>query len=693
MKQASALVAFALACVTAQAQFPYAVTDPSAQENFRLGVQAYHRGRIAESILLFERVLAAEARDPLALFWLGRAYFKNGLESTALDRWEAASRNGGRSLLIESFEEFVSSRRSVEPGIGKGGYVSAGEVAGRQGRDARFLRPSWVHPLPDGGFYLVSHGTGEILRVDVNGVIRGRFRGGLGGFDRPFSLAPAPDGGFWVSEFQGDRISRCDPDGAVLSRISGGKGRERLSGPQHLASDPGGFLFAVDYGNGRVVKYSPAGEFLLEFGKANPAFPGLRSPTGIAVRDGRVYVADSVRKAVYVFDDSGNYLDGFAELSLLGPEGLSFAGTGELLIADRRRVLAVDVGSFDQREIYRSPRPDARIVSAALDANGNVLAADFDASLVEILSDPAVVYGGYFLEIERIRSDAFPVVEAEVYVRDRFGNPVVGLDQGNFYASEHLVSERTVKEGQTDARLRTETVSPVLDLTLVGRESDTPGLSAVLLVERSPGMDSFRSEVRQAVETTAAGLGGSAETYLVTAGRVPALQGTASGAASGPALARQAIASAVDPRWRFDTALRLSVSTLSAGLRRSAVVYVTTGTVNESAFEGATLSELGTYLRNNGIRFYAVVVGDAPASDAVRYLADTAGGGVYRVWDPAGLGRIGADLRGSASGRYRLRFTSAADPGFGRTYLRTIVEAYLYRKSGRDESGYFSPLR
>ena len=693
MKHASALITLLLACTAAAAQFPYGIADPSAQENFRLGVQAYHRGRTAESILLFERVLGFNARDPLALFWLGRAYFKNGLESTALDRWEAAAREGGRSLLIESFEEFVSSRRSIEPGIGRGGYISAGEIPGMQGKETRFLRPSWIHSLGDGGFLLVSHGTGEILRLDVNGVVRSRFRGGLGGFDRPFSLAPAPDGGFWVSEFQGDRISRCDADGNVVSRISGGKGRERLTGPQYLAADPGGFLFVVDYGNGRVAKYSPAGEFLLDFGGSTPAFPGLRSPTGIAVRDGRVYVADTLRKAIYVFDDSGNYLDSFGEGSLLGPEGLSFTGNTELLIADRRRVLAADTGTFDIREIYRSPRPAARIVSAVLDSNGNVLAADFDASLVDVLSDPAVVYGGYFLEIERIRSDAFPVVEAEVYVRDRFGNPVVGLDQGNFYASEQIVAERSVKEGETEARVRSETLAPVRELTLLGRESDTPGVSVALLVERSPGIDAYRTEVREAVESVAAGLGEPSEAFLVTAGRIPALQGTASGSAGGPVLARQAISSAVDPLWRFDAALRLSVSTLAAGLRRSAVVYVTTGTLNESGFEGSTLSELGTYLRNNGIRFYAVIVGDAQASDAVRYLAAAAGGGVYRVWEPAGLGRIGEDLRNAPTGRYRLRFQSSADPGFGRTYLRVIVEAYLFRKSGRDESGYFAPLR
>lgn len=693
MKHSTALAVLFLAAWTSWAQFPYGLSDPSAQENFRLGVQAYHRGRTAESILLFERVLSFNPRDPLSLFWLGRAYFKNGLESTALDRWEAAAKEGGRSLLVESFMEFVSSRRSVEPGIGRGGYVSAGEVPGRQGTDTRFLRPSWIHPLRDGGILLVSHGTGEILRIDVNGVVRGRFRGDLGGFDRPFSLAVAPDGGFWVSEFQGDRISRCDANGTVLSRISGGKGRERLSGPQYLAADSGGFLFAVDYGNGRVVKYSPSGEFLLDFGRPSPVFPGFRSPTGIAVQDGRVYVADSFRKAVYVFDDSGNYLDSFAEGSLLGPEGLAFARKDELLIADRRRVLAADLTTFEIREIYRSPRPAARIVSASMDANGNILAADFDASTVDVLSDPAVVYGGYFLEIERIRADAFPLVEADIYVRDRFGNPVVGLDQGNFYASEHIASEKSVKEGETEARVRTETLAPVRDLTLAGRQSDTPGVSIALLVERSPEIDAYRSEVRQAVESVIAGLGDPAEAYLVTAGKTPALQGTAGGTIGGPALARQVLSAGVDPQWRFDSALRLSVSTLTARPSRSAVVYVTTGSVNESRFDGSTLSELATYLRNNGIRFYAVIVGDSQASDAVRFLAATAGGGVYRVWEPEGMGRIARDLESAPSGRYRIRFTSAADPGFGRSYLRVAVEVYLFRKSGRDESGYFAPLR
>ncbi len=682
-----------MACAGAFAQYPYRLTEPGAQENFRLGVQAYHKGRMAESVLLFERVLSQTPRDPLTLFWLGRVYYKNGLESTALERWEAAVRDGGALLLTESHREYVASRRAIEPEIGRGGYIPTGEFVGRRGKETQFLRPSWLHPQPDGSLLVVSHGSNDILRMDINGVTRARYRGGLGGFDYPFALAPDLEGGFWVSEFQGNRITLCGRDGEPVLRIAGGKGRERLSGPQYIATDSSGFLFVVDYGNGRVVKYSPKGEYLLEFGKSSTSsFPGFRSPSGIAVREGRVYVADTVLRAVYVFDDSGNYTDTLAEGYLIAPEGLSFFA-GELLIADKRRVAALDIGTRELREIYRSSRADARIVSAVRDVNGNIVASDFDASVVEILSDPAVVYGGYFVEIERIRPDAFPVVEADVYVRDRFGNPIVGLDQGNFYASERIVTTKNVKEGETEARVRSESMVPVTELTLLGRGSDSSDLAAAVLVERSPQMDSYRTEVRQAVENTVASLGAGAETILVTAGRVPAMIAGSTGTSGGPSLARQALSAATDPSWRFDTSLRLAVSHLAANPKRTAVVYITTGGVREEGFESASLAELGAYLRNNGIRFYTVLIGDAPASAAVRYLVQTAGGAILGGWDAAGLRTIGTDLKTSPSGRYRIRFMSAADPGFGRSYLSAVIEAYLFKKSGRDEMGYFTPLR
>jgi hypothetical protein len=50
------------------------------------------------------------------------------------------------------------------------------------------------------------------------------------------------------------------------------------------------------------------------------------------------------------------------------------------------------------------------------------------------------------------------------------------------------------------------------------------------------------------------------------------------------------------------------------------------------------------------------------------------------------------EIAGAASGRYRFSFESKADTSYGRGYLALGVEAYLFKKSGKDELGYYAPL-
>ena len=139
--------------------------------------------------------------------------------------------------------------------------------------------------------------------------------------------------------------------------------------------------------------------------------------------------------------------------------------------------------------------------------------------------------------------------------------------------------------------------------------------------------------------------------------------------------------------------MRLAATSLLPAEPRDAVVYVGSGAVDEASFAGTTLSELASFLRVNGIRFYGVVLGEAGPSAALRYLAERTGGALYAASRPRGLGDLAADLRSAPSGRYRLGFASQADPAFGRAYLSVAAEAYLYKKSGRDELGYYAPLK
>ncbi|MDR0998717.1 MAG: hypothetical protein LBL70_06590, partial [Treponema sp.] len=100
-----------------------------AGEQFRLGVQSYNRYAFNEAILSFERALSFKPGEPLILDWLGRAYYRSGLEETALRQWQAAAAaygwNSGEGMLLGSVIESVGNRRSLLP-VEDGRYVEAG---------------------------------------------------------------------------------------------------------------------------------------------------------------------------------------------------------------------------------------------------------------------------------------------------------------------------------------------------------------------------------------------------------------------------------------------------------------------------------------------------------------------------------------------------------------------------------------
>ena len=163
---------------TVSAQFVYRIDSPLARDAFRTGVEAYHSGRYAESLLSFERVLVDAPLDPLGLYWLGKAYYRLGLSTTAIDRWQEALTFGGQSPFVESRIELADGMYTPTRTNLATRYVRVAEIAGRIGQSTKFNRPSWIEPRPDGSIILVSHGTNELLYIDANGQIIQRIQGG-----------------------------------------------------------------------------------------------------------------------------------------------------------------------------------------------------------------------------------------------------------------------------------------------------------------------------------------------------------------------------------------------------------------------------------------------------------------------------------------------------------------------------------
>lgn len=164
---------------------------------------------------------------------------------------------------------------------------------------------------------------------------------------RPIGLAVASNGDVLVADAANHRVSRYDAAGRLLWTVGTGRraaGTAGFNTPDGLALDAAGNVYAVDILNGRVVKLSPSGAYITEYGHLGNGAGALARPKDVAVDGaGNVYVSDSLLDAVQVFGADGAYR-GFIGLKnpsdkgsgalFRSPAGLAISGS-TLYVVDR----------------------------------------------------------------------------------------------------------------------------------------------------------------------------------------------------------------------------------------------------------------------------------------------------------------------------------------------------------------------
>ncbi|MCL2181484.1 MAG: 6-bladed beta-propeller [Treponema sp.] len=649
----------------------------SAADEFRLGVHAYNRFAYNEAILSFERALSFRPGQPMILDWLGKAYYRSGFEEIAVRQWRAAlegyGRNTGTGILLGSRIETVANRRFLFPVADDNvRYVESGRFPGKLGDITLYRQPTSVLANNDGSMWVVAYGSNEMLRIDVNGIIRERKRGPLNGFDRPYDLVRGLDGRMYLSEFRGGRVSILSENGDWLAYAgSRGLGAGQLIGPQHLTVDEDGYLYVVDYGNRRICKFDPDGVFINSFGLRSSVFPGLLSPAGIAAKEGKIYIADGSARAVYMFDPNGNYLGRLALVNLTGPESLRFLSDGTLLIADGNRILQIDTDSAIIRELGLSGRGNTRITCADMDKNGSIITSNFDASEISVMTRSDTIASGLFVQIRNINADRFPQITVELTVEDRLRRPIQGLDSSNFLLSEGGI--------------------PVDRQNLAASGFRHSGADISLLVERSNETARLRDDLTAAsrdISGALQGMDNSRIVSVVSAAAQPRREQHSNSLEN----AVRGSADSNTPRWRFDLGLRLAATDLLPGAPRRSIVYIGSGSLGELAFEQYSLVEMACYLANNGIVFNAVIIGSGQITDAVDYLCRQTGGQAMYLYRPRGIRELIRSTAQAPSGLYSFTYNSRLQTDFGRAWLPFEAEVYLLERSGRDNTGYFPPL-
>ena len=642
-----------------------------AFEEFRRGVQSYYKASYNEAILLFEKALSILPDEPIILEWLGKAYYSSGLEDACLQQWDVAIKANHGGILLKNKAEVVRERRmfSMDLMDNLKFSESIGFISTFQDKHI-FRQPLSAVAMEDGSFWATAYGSNEVLHFDVNGKIVDRTKGPIEGFDRPFDIIRTKNDHMLVSEFASDRISVLTKEGKFVRYFGeSGVNEGQLLGPQFLATDFYNNIYVADFGNARVSVFSFEGKPLFHFGEKNDSFSGFISPSGLCVIGDFVYVADSIKGAIYVFDTAGNYIEELlSENSFKAIESMR-EWNGNILLSSLSKAYLVDVKLAIIHELVSLGNAPTKITCATPDANGNILLADFKNETVEVTSRISELAGGFFVTIKRVFSNNFPKVEMEVLVENRNREQIVGLESLNFTVTENHNS--------------------VLDYSLDGAGFFGEGCDIAILLERSPRMEGEKVAVDKAIKEIALAMRGKGKISIFSATSHPNKEGEYFPENIIDYIPR--FKGEASDNWKFDLGLRLASSSLLNAQARRAVIFLSFNDLKEENFGTYGLNELSSYMANNNIRFYSISLKEGSPCDELAYLIKKTGGEASYIYVNEGLMPLISRISKFQTGLYKLSYTSSMDSDFGRRFLPVEVEVRLLNRSGRDETFYYPP--
>ena len=157
---------------------------------------------------------------------------------------------------------------------------------------------------------------------------------------------------------------------------SSGSGNGQFSIPRGLAFDADNHLYVSEYSNHRVQKLSINGGHLLHINGHDTGNGRLQYPSGIAVHNDRLYIAEYSNCCISVFQLDGQFCSIIGSEQLSSPYDVTVSGNGHLLVANYSNNCITSftldgtyVGRFDKGQLNRP-------MGLTTDLNGFVLVTE-----------------------------------------------------------------------------------------------------------------------------------------------------------------------------------------------------------------------------------------------------------------------------------------------------------------------------
>ncbi|MCG8449748.1 MAG: hypothetical protein MI725_09240 [Pirellulales bacterium] len=210
--------------------------------------------------------------------------------------------------------------------------------------DGRFQKPRALAIDAEDRMYIVDM-TARIQVFDTEGRFLRSWRTPESNNGRPSGLTIAHDGALLVADTHYYQMLTYDPQGNLLQQrtIGGVEGQDpgQFGFVTDAVQDSAGNYYIGEYGDhDRIQKFSPEGEYLLEWGSHGSQPGQFRRPQNMVMdHEDRLWVADACNHRIQVFDVEGNLLklwgnEGSEIGMLYYPYDLALDGQGHLYVCE-----------------------------------------------------------------------------------------------------------------------------------------------------------------------------------------------------------------------------------------------------------------------------------------------------------------------------------------------------------------------